>query len=317
MVQTASKLAGEQKTSDIDYAALYTAGQDLDGLSSRLDTGANQIKLLSGQLYDSWDKVLVDLQQRKEEGSKEYEEKIRTVKTHLTDVAAKTSETNSTEQWVKVTPSQYKAVENNLGMTIEHKAAGNYDSEAERVAQPPGFAYMAPPGQSNQYGYWGQQNGTSVWTWLPQYLIMRDLLWNRSYRPVEIYEFRNYTYAQQHGQTYYGGTVNSSTGKSATTSGTEQKYGSHGTFTQSHYASSRYVSSGTYSGSKYATSGGTYRGSGYQSGGSTNRGGGYQSGGGTRFGASPHVNNSRPSYSRPPSRSGGGQRFGSGGGRRR
>ena len=42
-------------------------------------------------------------------------------------------------------------------MAIEHKPAGKYDTESERVAQPAGFAYMAPPGQSNQYGHWDHQ----------------------------------------------------------------------------------------------------------------------------------------------------------------
>ena len=48
-------------------------------------------------------------------------------------------------------------MEKDLGMAIEHKPAGKYDTESERVAQPAGFAYMAPPGQSNQYGHWEQQ----------------------------------------------------------------------------------------------------------------------------------------------------------------
>lgn len=299
--EAARKLAAEQKIPEIDFNALSTASQDLSSLNRRLESEAVQVKSLTGQLYNSWDKVLVDLQRKNDRA---YEEKIRTITTHLTDIPANKSDTKSAEQWVEVTPSQFRSVENDLGMTIEHKAAGKYDSESERVAQPPGFAYMAAPGQANQYGHWEQRDGGSFWTWFPQYLIMRDLLWNHNYRPLNTYEYQNYRYAQQRGQTYYGGTP--------TGSGTEQKYGSHGTFTQSNYANSRYVSSGTYSGSKYATSGGTYRGSGYQSGGSTNQGGGYKSEGGTRFGASPGSREPPPSHARPPS--GGGRRFG---GRRR
>ena len=52
-----------------------------------------------------------------------------------------------------------EAMESNLGMAVEHKPAGKYDTESERVAQPAGFAYMAPPGQSNQYGYWDHAAG--------------------------------------------------------------------------------------------------------------------------------------------------------------
>jgi hypothetical protein len=142
---------------------------------------------------------------------------------------------------VDVSEPQYRAVENDLGMTIAHKDAGQFDSEASTVPQPPGFAYMAPPSVgSNQYGYW--HNG--VWTWLPEYLIMRDLLWGHGgYRPVIIDEYNGYRTAQQYGRTYYG--------QASPTA--PPKYGTHGTFTVQRYSNSRYISSGGYKSSKYAT----------------------------------------------------------------
>jgi hypothetical protein len=169
---------------------------------------------------------------------------LTTVRTHYTDVAAKKTEISSENKWVDVPAPTYRAVENDLGMTIAHKDAGLFDSEAQNQAQPPGFAYIAPPSVgSNQYGYWSHEGGQSVWTWLPEYLIMRELLWGHSYRPIYINEFNGYQTALRSGRTYYG----------QETPAAPPKYGSHGTFTQQRYANSRYVQSGGYSGSAYAS----------------------------------------------------------------
>jgi hypothetical protein len=128
-------------------------------------------------------------------------------------------------------------------MVIAHKDAGLFDSEAQNKIQPPGFAYIAPPSQgSNQYGYWSHSGGESVWTFLPQYLILRELLWGHNYSPIYINEYNGYQTALRAGRTYYGQETPSSA----------PKYGSHGTFTQQRYAGSRYVQSGGYAGSAYA-----------------------------------------------------------------
>jgi len=50
------------------------------------------------------------------------------------------------------------------------------------VAQPAGFAYVAPPSQgSNQYGYWEHRGGGDFWVFYGQYALLRDLLFNRQY----------------------------------------------------------------------------------------------------------------------------------------
>ena len=121
-----------------------------------------------------------------------YDQKIKTVRTTVADATGKAGATTSDEKWVDVSKAQYQAMEKNLGMAIEHKPAGKYDTESERVAQPAGFAYMAPPGQSNQYGHWEQRNGTSFWVFYGQYALMRDLLFNRSYRPLDYREYHDY-----------------------------------------------------------------------------------------------------------------------------
>lgn len=206
---------------------------------------------MTNQLYTSWDNILDDLD--KENGG--YRERVKHV---LTTVPAPTEKgvTTSTETWASISPEQWRGLENNIGMTVAHKPLGRFDSEADNTPQPAGFAYMASPAEGrNQYGYWDNRGGTSIWTWLPEYLILRDLLSPRYYQPIPSYEWGRYQQAQRYGQTYYGRDESSGA----------PKYGSHGTFTARSYANSRYVQSGGFSSSKY-TSGGGFSGSKYGSG---------------------------------------------------
>lgn len=227
-----------------EIATLIEANDALQRDETRLTHGADELRAASGQLYNAWDKVLADLEVAHRGGEQVYTEKLTTVKTHYVDVAAKKTEVSSDTQWVDVPASSYKAVENDLGMVIAHKDAGQFDTEASNQAQPPGFAYIAPPSVgSNQYGYWSHSGGQSVWTFLPEYLIMRELLWGHSYRPIYVNEYNGYQVARRSGQTYYG----------RETPASPPKYGSHGTFTQERYASSRYVQSGGYAGSAYSS----------------------------------------------------------------
>ena len=81
-------------------------------------------------------------------------------------------------------------------MVIERKEAGKYDTEAERAVQPPAYAYVAPPGQSNNYGSWSG----GVWHWLPEYLILSHLL--RTPRGiVTAPDYQAYYGARQRGET--------------------------------------------------------------------------------------------------------------------
>jgi hypothetical protein len=198
--------------------------------------------------------------------------------------------TTSDEAWLEIPPATYKVSENNIGMSIAHKAVGKYDTEVDEVPEPAGFAYMAPVGQRNQYGYWDHNSGGNFWVFYGQYALMRDLFWGHSYRPIPSYEWESYRTARSSGQTYYG----------RDEAGSAPKYGTHGTFTQQHYSDSRYVrSAGGYSSSKYAS-------------GSLRKG---ESGEGHTFGSGskppssgfkPRTPSFRPSF-RPPS---GGRSFG-------
>jgi hypothetical protein len=140
-------------------------------------------------------------------------------------------------------------------MAIEHKSLGKYDSESDRVAQPAGFAYMAPPSQgSNQYGYWDHSGGHDFWVFYGQYALMRDLLFRHDYRPLDRGEWEGYRDYQSRGRTYYGND-----------SASGQKYGTQGASTQQRYSGSSYAQSGGFKSSQYASKGGGFGGSKYAS----------------------------------------------------
>jgi hypothetical protein len=268
-----------------------------------MNTVSRDLQASSGQLYDSWDKILTDLDDSKFGGEPLYRERIKTVRTHFAGLPLKNGETHSDERWTDVSEPSYKAVEKDLGMAIAHKDAGQFDTEALNTPQPPGFSYIAPPSVgSNQYGYWNHAGGTSVWTWLPEYLILRELLWNRDYHPVMVNQYNSYYTAQRSGRTYYG----------QETPNSPPRYGTHGTFTQTHYANSRYVQSGGFRGSAFASRGGVQDSNFNKSRSTPSVGSGDSNG--RRFGRQPAARPSgqgfggRPSGSRPSGRSFGGGR---------
>jgi hypothetical protein len=288
---TARRQVAAGNYAGMDFAVLLAAADALKTSAATLPRTAAELNSLSAHLYDSWDKVLVDMEARGIGNAREYDQKIRTVRTHLTDVAAKTGVTTSEENWVGVPRTTYEAMRNDLGMAIEHKPAGRYDSESEHVAQPAGFAYMAPPTQpSNQYGYWEHRDGRNFWVFYGQYALMRDLLFNHGYQPVERGEWEGYRTYQSRGQTYYGQEPGAST----------PKYGSQGTATQNRYSGSTYAQGGGFRDSKYANKPGSYRDSKYASPGARDPNADHSL---KRFGSGSRPEAPRPMPSRPPMRS--------------
>ena len=228
----------------VNLQALAGAADTLHNGATELPNKTAELTALSGQLYNSWDKLLVDMETRGSGSRKTYDQDIRTVTTHYQDASEKNGQTVSTDGWVQVSPATFNAQKNDLGMVLEHKPAGAYDFEAERTPQPPGFAYIAPPSAgSNQYGYWDHRSdGTSFWVFYGQYALMRDLLFNHSYRPPMPYDYDGYYTARRSGQTYYG-----------------KEYGTGGTFTQERYSGSSYAKSGGFRNSPFASKPGGYR----------------------------------------------------------
>lgn len=250
----ARRAAAANDLAKVDFATLFATADALKTTARELPKQNEQLKTLSAQLYQTWDKVLADMEVRGVGNAREYDQKIRTIRTTVADAAGKPGASTSDEKWVDVTKAQYDAGEKNLGMAVEHKAAGKYDTESERVVQPAGFAYMAPPGQSNQYGHWDHHDGRDFWVFYGQYALMRDLLFNHQpYRPFERYEYYDYRTYQQRNQTYYG--------RDTTTAA--PKYGTSGTTTQEHYSGSTFAKGGGFKDSKYASKAGGYRDSQY------------------------------------------------------
>jgi hypothetical protein len=249
----ARRAAAANDVARVDFAVLLAAADALKTGAAELPKQNEQIKTLTGQLYQSWDKILADMEVRGTGNARAWDQKIRTIRTQVADATGKPGAATSEEKWVDVSQAQYQAMEKNLGMAIEHKAAGKYDSESERVAQPAGFAYMAPPGQSNQYGHWEHSGGRDFWVFYGQYALMRDLLFNRDYRPLDRYEYENYRTYRQRNQTYYG----------RDTASDAPKYGTSGTRTQEHYSGSTFANRGGFQDSKYASKPGGYRDSKY------------------------------------------------------
>jgi hypothetical protein len=233
------KLAGPQ------IATLIQADTVLSDAATGLSRNTEDLKNLSGQLYDSWDRILEDLEITDQDRAPLYREKVKTVRTHFVDMAEKKTETSTDVKWVDVTPEAYRGVEKDLGMAIAHKDAGLYDSEANNVAQPAGYAYIATPEAGrNQYGYWSHNEGGSFWTFLPQYLIMRELLWGRGgYQPVVLNQYNVYHDYQRQNRSWYG----------QETPQAAPKYGTTGTFTQKRYGDSRYVQTGGYKSSAFSS----------------------------------------------------------------
>ena len=248
--EASRKAAAAGDYTHVDFGPLISTADALHSSAADLPAKATEVQALSGQLYNSWDKVLVDMETRGMGADRSYDQKIRTVNTHLADAAAKTGDVTSDEKWVVVPQSTYKAEQNDLGMAIEHKSAGVYDSEAERVAQPAGFAYIAPPAQgSNQYGYWDHSGGHDFWVFYGQYALLRDLLWNHNYRPFDRYEWDGYYSSRSSGHTYYG--------RDEASGGA--RYGTAGTATQERYSGSTFAKSGGFKDSQFASKSGGYR----------------------------------------------------------
>jgi hypothetical protein len=244
------KAAAAGDLAHVEFGSLISAADALHTSAADLPAKATEVKALTGQLYNSWDKMLVDMETRGIGADRSYDQKIRTVTTHLADASAKTGEVTSDEKWVVVPQSTYKAEEKDLGMAIEHKAAGQYDSEADRVPQPAGFAYIAPPSVgSNQYGYWNHSGGQSFWVFYGQYALLRDLLWNHNYRPLPPYEYDGYYSSRRMGQTYYG--------RDEAAGGS--RYGTAGSATKERYSGSSYAKSGGFKDSQFASKSGGYR----------------------------------------------------------
>ncbi|MBC8165618.1 MAG: hypothetical protein H7Y20_07080, partial [Bryobacteraceae bacterium] len=181
--------AESNNSSGIDYSMLFAAGEAIRGDLKELQRGTATMNALASQLYVGRDKVLLDIDD--DHGIKE---KVRIVETKYTDAALSNPQPTSKEVWEDVDSGRLADLKKSIGMVVERKPPGKYDSEVEKTLQAPGYAYIAPPGQANQYGGWN--NG--VWSWLPQYLIMSQLL-RSNHGPMTHGDYYGYDSARRRG----------------------------------------------------------------------------------------------------------------------
>lgn len=242
--------AEADRLDDFDYATFFQQADQIDAAARGLKQGAGSVNALAAQLYVNWDKLLIDV-----DGANE---RVRIVRTKYKDAALANGESSSEERWEKVDAAQARNAERNVGMVIAHKAAGKYDSEADSTAQPPAYAYVAPPGQSNAYGMWSG----GVWHWLPQYLILSHLLNSSRGATITSGDFDAYRQARRRGEVFRGwsrpstGGWSWSGGSGSSSRGTgwykERPARSWGSGS---FGSSKYRSRGTFSGSVFRSRG--------------------------------------------------------------
>ncbi len=253
----ASELAPE------DFSRLVSVRNALETDVQNVVSSIQNIPKWVDQLYWAWDRIFVDAEI--EEGAEvRFYFKHRTIRTHVANSAvaaapeedAEKAEVKESEQRSEVTRSKYEAESSNLGMVVEHKAAGLFDREVEKRVEPPGYAYMCPPSENrNRYGYWNRSGGSSFWVFYGRYALMRDLFWGRSYYGrgfVTGTHYGDYRSSRRLGRTYYG---RDPSGKA--------QFGKNGSFTRTRFSDSKYVKSGGFRNSSYMKSGGTFRGSRY------------------------------------------------------
>ncbi len=179
---------------DSDIETLLSEADQLDAAARQAKEAVAADDVLAGQLYVSWDKLLLDI-----ERGREPRQKVRLVETRFPDATLAHGTTTSEERWEPLDTFRTRDAQENVGMVIERKEAGKYDSEAERSVQPPAYAYVAPPGQSNSYGSWSG----GAWHWLPEYLILSQLL--RAPRGmVTAPDYEAYQSARRRGDVFYG-----------------------------------------------------------------------------------------------------------------
>jgi len=280
----------------VDYSTLFSSAEAISEDVKEVPRATATLNALAGQLYVGRDKVLLEL-----DDDNGYREKLKIVETKYADAALTSPRLTTREEWQPVDESRFKQLTKSVGMVVERKPVGMYDNELDRTIQAPGVAYIAPPGQANSYGSWN--NG--VWSWLPQYLILSQLMRGSTFSHNDYYDYDRYrrggnvwygrsgeyggTWSRGSGTSSGGGTWTdrmrnwgsgtSSQGGGTVSSGTTRPKDTWNTG-GSTYGGSKYESKGSFGGSKYqsrpsgGSSGSGFGSRGYSRGGSFSRGGG-------------------------------------------
>ncbi len=207
-----------QEGEDIDFAKLTDQVDLISRQYNELEQTRNQYQKLLLSVYVGYSKILDDM---KVESVSRRSSPLYFHK-YLMEVDGKI---NKSQDWVPVSEAFYKANEDNLGMAIVSKKAGQFDDEANTHATPPGMAYMGDP----KYGEWRRDsNGNSFWAWYGKYALF-STLFSFPPRSFGYNRWNSFHRSYRYDRPYYG---NTSDGR--------RQYGTKGAFTK---ASSRYRAS--------------------------------------------------------------------------
>jgi hypothetical protein len=244
--------AESKRLADADIDTLLNQADQIDSLAHQANDNLSTTVALANQLYVGWDKLLLEV-----DSGRDPRQKVRIVSTRFPDASLAHGQATSEERWEPLASTR----EEHTGMVIERKPAGKYDNEAEHAVQPPAYAYIAPPGQSNAYGSWSG----GVWHWLPEYLLLSQLL-HSSRTTIAVPDYDAYWEARRRGETFYGRRNEYYVPPRAQEPPTSSK----GWYSERPrgYAGSQYQSHGSFSGSQYRSRG-TFGSSGFGSSGAS------------------------------------------------
>ncbi len=152
-----------------------------------------RVRLQSGVTREHWDALGIDPFARWPRGDTSGElwvesADVKYFHKYLAQEGGETSESG----WTPVSEELFMANLDNLGMDIESKPYGSFESEKLAHATPPGMAYVGNP----RYGRWASDgSGGMFWSWAAQYMFYSTLFgspmrygrsewdsWSRDYR---------------------------------------------------------------------------------------------------------------------------------------
>ena len=184
--------------------ATFDHFDNIPGSLAKISKGlfGTSVSLLSGVDQDRWNSLQINAEENMPARDDEAEIWLQEVKADYFHKYFVTEDGESSEtDWVPVTEAFFLANLDNLGMDVESKPFGVFESDKLTEAAPPGLAFVG----NERYGRWESDGrGGSVWNWIGPYLLYRSLFGSPySYGRGEWDTWRG---GYRGSRPYYGGT---------------------------------------------------------------------------------------------------------------
>lgn len=214
-----------ESNSKVDFIAIAKACNGLDELRKRANEENNTRRVRIKQLFIGWDKILVDMViQDTRPFTYQHEIKVVTVD--------KDGNVTESKELKNVSEKEYKGHEQHLGMALESKPKGLFESEAIKTASAPGMSTVG----NSYYGEWRQEGGHRRWHWHDRHRRYTRVIFVRHGPPVYYHShwttWRSYRRSRR---VWYGSNRYN-----------RPMFGSTGSWTRSSYAHARYNRSSGY-----------------------------------------------------------------------